>query len=334
VGLHLESARELKQEIVGELLEALSADARELSNFGLEASRASVVGPYLDTVGLGVSLNGGAGYRLAIRIQRRGLQRHHVVDDIRRRASDEVDLRYIGHVSKFQRPQLRGRSRPLRIGNSIGHYEVTAGSLGGFVGPPGGAPALLSNNHVLAGENRGDLGDAILQPAVFDGGTIDSDRVAALSKFVPLEIERVNTVDCALAQIDDGVEFDESTLVDDVRLTGVIDVLEAGSVEVEKLGRTTGRTTGRISAFEIDNLTVGYDLGMLRFDDQIEVESLGTGPFSLGGDSGSLVYTSEDGNAFGLLFAGSDQGGRNGLGVTYVNPLTTVLSALDAELLT
>ena len=35
-----------------------------------------------------------------------------------------------------------------------------------------------------------------------------------------------------------------------------------------------------------------------------------------------------------LLFAGSDQGGRNGQGLTFANPLREVLAALKADLLT
>lgn len=107
-----------------------------------------------------------------------------------------------------------------------------------------------------------------------------------------------------------------------------------GAEEVEKSGRTTGVTRGRITAIELDDVVVGYggDLGELSLDDQIEVEGLGTGPFSRGGDSGSLVYVAETGVAVGLLFAGSESGGENGSGLTYLNPIGTVLELLGAEL--
>ena len=61
------------------------------------------------------------------------------------------------------------------------------------------------------------------------------------------------------------------------------------------------------------------------------MESTGTGPFSRGGDSGSLVYRA-DGVALGLLFAGSETGGDNGTGLTYINPINTVLRELGATL--
>ena len=101
--------------------------------------------------------------------------------------------------------------------------------------------------------------------------------------------------------------------------------------EVAKLGRTTGLTRGRVTAFELDNVVVGFDIGNLRFDDQVEIEGAGEGPFSDGGDSGSLIV-GRDKRGVALLFAGSDQGGENGQGLTFANPLRAVLDALKVEL--
>lgn len=329
----LDSARELKLDVVRDLLDSLATDARGVGSFGLRATSTRGLGRFFDSFGLGVCPASSGDFNLAVRVQQRGLQRHSALEDIRRRAAGEVDVRYVGRVVKRHSDRFRGRQRPLLIGSSVGHRELTAGSLGGFVQPPGGKPAILSNNHVLADENRGAIGDAILQPAPFDGGELDRDRVASLSAFEPLKLEQPNMVDAAIARLDGGIDFEAATLIDDRRLTGSGDVIDVGPQEVEKLGRTTGRTRGRITAFEIDNLMVSYDMGLLRFDNQIEVETVGSDPFSLGGDSGSLVYAAESALAFGLLFAGSDQGGADGLGLTYLNPLSAVLSALDVRLL-
>ncbi|MGH2698565.1 MAG: hypothetical protein ACRDJL_05110 [Actinomycetota bacterium] len=332
--MQLDSVRELKLELVRDLLESLATDAQGIGSFDFGATSRGVLGHFFDTLGLGVSPSGEGGFNLAVRVQRRGLQSHPALEDIKRRAHEEVDVRYVGRVFKLQDDRFRGRQRPLLIGSSVGHHEVTAGTLGCFVEASDGTPALLSNNHVLANENQGSVGDPILQPAPFDGGDAERDRVGSLSAFVPLKIEEPNFVDCAIAGLDGGIDFDAATLIEGLRLAGSADVMEAGAHEIEKLGRSTGRTRGRVTAFEIDNLTVGYDAGSLRFDNQIEVESTGDGPFSLGGDSGSLVYIAESGLGFGHLFAGSDQGGSNGLGVTYLNPLDVVLSGLDVQLLT
>jgi hypothetical protein len=96
------------------------------------------------------------------------------------------------------------------------------------------------------------------------------------------------------------------------------------------VGRTTGHTVGLITAVEVDGVAVQYDGAVYRFDDQIEIAGR-AGAFSAGGDSGSVIWRSRDRAPIGLLFAGSDTGGVGGTGVTFANPLSTVLSTLDAE---
>ena len=94
-----------------------------------------------------------------------------------------------------------------------------------------------------------------------------------------------------------------------------------------KIGRTTGLTYGKVTAFELDDVVVAFDAGNLNFDNQIEIEGVEEHAFSDGGDSGSLVLDPEF-RAVGLLFAGSDIGGSNGKGLTYVNPIRPVLDSL------
>jgi len=78
-------------------------------------------------------------------------------------------------------------------------------------------------------------------------------------------------------------------------------------------------------------VTVEYDLGILTFDNQIEIEGSGQRSFSDAGDSGSLIVD-DDMMASALLFAGGDHGGSNGKGVTYANPINAVLQALAVTL--
>jgi hypothetical protein len=109
------------------------------------------------------------------------------------------------------------------------------------------------------------------------------------------------------------------------------DPIEDG-LRVAKVGRTTGVTRGRVTAFEVDDVTVSYDLGDIRFDGQIEIEGAGSKPFSDGGDSGSLIVD-EGRLAIAQLFAGTDSGGRNGKGLTYGSPIKAVLDLLRVDLL-
>ena len=97
------------------------------------------------------------------------------------------------------------------------------------------------------------------------------------------------------------------------------------------MGRTTGETEGRVTAFELDNVVVTYDIGNVRFDDQIEIEGAGSNAFSDGGDSGSLIFDKQLG-AVALLFAGGDEGGSNDMCLTYGNSIRAVLDALKVDL--
>ena len=123
--------------------------------------------------------------------------------------------------------------------------------------------------------------------------------------------------------------FNSAKLTGVGKLRGLGDFVDG---RASKVGRTTGVTHGRVTAFELDNLVVEYDIGDLRFDDQIEIEGTGEKPFSDGGDSGSLIVNSGR-EASALLFAGGDVGGSNGKGLTYANPLPAVLEALRLKLL-
>jgi hypothetical protein len=211
-------------------------------------------------------------------------------------------------------------------------FKITAGTLGCFVQPrAGGRVCVLSNNHVLANENRGKKGDAVLQCGAYDGGQVPDDKVAKLQNFVRLKRQGANEVDCAIAALEEGVPADQTKLHGVGKLAGLGDAfLDEGAV-VSKIGRTTGLTHGRVTAFELDNVVVGFDIGAIRFDNQIEVEGADDEPFSDGGDSGSLIIGAEK-RGVALLFAGSDQGGANGLGLTYANPLRLVLDALKVDL--
>src|SRR3989442_13146898 len=75
------------------------------------------------------------------------------------------------------------RIRPAPGGVSVGHFQVTAGTLG-VLARRSGRPVILSNNHVLANQNAARVGDPILQPAPAHGGR-PQDTIARLLKFVP-----------------------------------------------------------------------------------------------------------------------------------------------------
>lgn len=140
-----------------------------------------------------------------------------------------------------------------------------------------------------------------LQQGAYDGGSVPMDVAAKLKAFVRLERHSPNFVDCAIAALDAKTDAERTKLRGLGKLTGLGgDFLDAGAA-VAKIGRTTGLTRGRVTAFELDNVVVGFDVGNLRFDNQIEIESAGELLFSDGGDSGSLIVDENGIPRFQLL---------------------------------
>lgn len=277
-------------------------------------------------MGLGVVKRAEDTYLLAVRIPET-VPVNEVLARVAEEAHEEIDVREVGPVVPQQAPgELQQRRRPLVPGCSVAHTDVTAGTLGGFV-TVRGEPRLLSNNHVLANSDQGAVGDTVLQPGPADGGRDPGDRVATLAAKVDLVTGRPNLVDAAAARIAADVQFD-ATAYPGGKLGAPVSEAPAEDT-VEKIGRTTGHTTGTITAFEVDGLRISYPEGQMVFDDQIEISGQ-AGSFSSGGDSGSVIWTRGERRPVGLLFAGSDRGGPDGTGLTYGNLLSTALDELGA----
>jgi hypothetical protein len=330
--MQIDSARELKQSLLKSLVQPLSAAPMEIAARAMSARPTKSVDPVQRCIALGVSHRPGRGYRLAVRIQTRSLEKSAEIERIVKKAKGEADVVYIGRVTKRGATPFQALKRPLLPGYSVGHFRITAGSLGCFVKTKAGEARILSNNHVLANENDAKKGDAILQPGVSDGGDKGTDAIGSLDTFVRLKQKGINVVDCALATIDHGIKFDPQTLTGVGKLKGVAATTVNKGTRVRKVGRTTGLTAGVVTAFELDNVVVAYDSGNARFDGQIEIEGAKDEPFSQGGDSGSLIID-QDRNALALLFAGGDNGGSNGKGLTYGHPIQVVFDALGVTLL-
>ena len=235
--------------------------------------------------------------------------------------------------------RLAQRIRPAEGGYSVGHFKITAGTIAtcvydilprGSTNPPAhgiGVPPryyILSNNHVLADSNEGAIGDPILQPGPFDGGTAPADTIARLSRFIPITFDppiprasHRNLVDAAIAEGEFHNLDREIYWIGYVRGWQRRQNVRVGTI-LQKTGRTTNYTTGRITAVNA-TIDVGYGGGRVaRFRDQIVTTDM-----SAGGDSGSLV-TTLDNVAVGLLFAGSNV-------ATIINQIEHVRSLLRVE---
>jgi hypothetical protein len=256
--MQLDSARELKAALQESVIVPM-ATSFLVKSAGVRAQPISGLSATPPTMALGVVPKGKQDFGIAVRVQKRGLENSPQVESIKKKARGEVDVRYIGEVTKRAAlPWYQKMTRPLRIGGSIGHFSITAGTLGCFVrSRDDGSVLILSNNHVLANENKAKIGDHILQPAVFDGGQDPEHKVGELLRFVRLKKAGTNFVDCAVASIDGAIKFNHRTLTGLGKLAGLGDPVLAEEGKVGKVGRTTGTTKGRVTAFELDNVVVG-----------------------------------------------------------------------------
>ncbi|HJZ54517.1 MAG TPA: trypsin-like peptidase domain-containing protein [Gemmataceae bacterium] len=221
-----------------------------------------------------------------------------------------------------------------RKAGKLGAGYIIIGTLGCFVRLADGASAILSNNHVLAGENRGVKGkDRILQPGNLSFST--TQHIATLTDFVTLNPSPAsarpargnvvyNEVDAAVAGLKEGISFNQAYLpTRNLPNPGGTAAAKVGD-KVFKVGRTTGLSRGTITAVGIVVGPIGYDPGNCWFKNQFEVVGDNGSMFSDHGDSGSAIL-STTGEVVGLLYAG------NGVH-TYACPIQTVLTALNCTL--
>jgi hypothetical protein len=213
------------------------------------------------------------------------------------------------------------RERPAPMGFSIGHPNITAGTLGARVKKQNGTVYILSNNHVIANSNNANVGDATLQPGPYDGGSNPADLIGTLADWQVILFDGSdNVMDAAIAQVN-GADVDGFTPSYAYGAPSGNTKEAALNMAVQKFGRTTGLTKGTVAELNV-TVTVCY-AGFIfctrsaRFVNQIGISP---GSFSSGGDSGSLIVT-DDGakDAVGLLFAGSSTR-------TLANPIGPVLT--------
>jgi hypothetical protein len=214
-----------------------------------------------------------------------------------------TDVIETGRFHAFRHPQRR-HMRPVRPGCSIGCQpkpgDVMAGTFGAIVRKDG-KHYILSNNHVLAGENRLRNGSPIFQPGLRDKNAPSKNRVAKLSRFIKLKAAGSNKVDCAIALL--LAAWDPVVLPRVNKLKSGIPIPATAGMLVEKIGRTTGYTTGTIEDVSL-TLKIRYDLGTLTFVDQILIKGDGRKAFGKGGDSGSLLVDRNSKRPVGLMFGG------------------------------
>lgn len=221
------------------------------------------------------------------------------------------------------------QSRPIQFGVSGGSINdikmpyCFGGTLGSLVQDTNGT-YILSNNHVLARENKAPIGEDIIQPGLNDNrcSKDTNDVVADLTAFKPILYKGTNNVDAAIAKVRSG-KVDETGYILGIGTVNKEIINPELGMRVKKTGRTTGLTKGNITGIHV-TVPVKYSTRIATFKDQIVITP---GIFSAGGDSGSLIVEDVDSNPrpVGLLFAGSNTN-------TIANPISDVLSSLGVNM--
>lgn len=226
----------------------------------------------------------------------------------------------------------------VRAGNSVGHYAITAGTLGGFV-EDATNHYMLSNNHVFANTDRGRVGDPILQPGPKDiAGPVQvaHHHVGDLARWLPLSPALSTNLDAALATFTShATHFYPWEYAGIGTMTRTPSPTPFSCSEVVKRGRTTGVTQGQVRAVSLDGIGVDFGLPgspmVITFDNVIEiVGKVPSTPFSQPGDSGSFILDANSLDPYALLFAGGPDGG--GVDRTLAHFLPDVLEALDVRI--
>ena len=242
-------------------------------------------------------------------------------------------------------PQQTTLTRPIPLGISGGNIQSLikdkkgrmkgcfSGTLGSMVEDATSNEYILSNNHVLADQNKAKPGQLIVQPGLADVQCVrsQSNAVANFTRAIKLKFGSAkNLVDAAIASVEPGQVNPEILFIGDI--ASMVNDAPVLGMGVQKMGRTTCLTTGVISALDA-NLKINYSdtakPHLANFVNQIQVTgSVHTPTFGAPGDSGSLIVTQDTCPlAVALLFAGSANGA-----LTFANPISEVLSQLNVSM--
>jgi hypothetical protein len=226
-------------------------------------------------------------------------------------------------------------NRPVPIGVSFGVSYPGGTCNGGTIACrltgvlPDGTPALflLSCNHVVAGVNQAPIDSHLLQPAKVDNGCIEDeeDYIGTLQMYRVLQLGGLaNRVDAGLVRTTES-NAGSATPADGYGLPKSQPLTATVGMLVQKYGRTTSRTYGRVTGVN-STIVIAYPAGNVLFRGQLIVSNRAPSTvFTRPGDSGALVVTDPGREPVGLLIAGNSTGT-----VGILNQIQEVLDAFSS----
>lgn len=193
----------------------------------------------------------------------------------------------------------RDKYRPSLGGVSVGHKNITAGTLGVVLWSSRlDKPVILTNNHVGAWSNKGEIGDTIYQPGPADHKRTEETKIGKLADFVEIAENKKNKQDSSVIEINNLNDV-KPNHIDGYGVVTGFDLEPENNMKV----RISSRTKPELSEGQVTDtsatISVNFNDFTAKFSDQIL-----TTPISQPGDSGSVSITPRN-KIVGLLFAGS-----------------------------
>lgn len=228
---------------------------------------------------------------------------------------------------------------------SVGNYR-DAGTLGCLVRDGNGALYGLSNNHVSGSCSFAGVGLPILAPGIYDvvPNGLNPFTLGLHSRALPMvpgsadNINPLQNLDAAIFSIlnDALVSSFQGNAYDTPIAVGPL----TPGMDVEKVGRTTGHTRGRVIGQFHGAHPIFYSAAHYNFSGQVYFEPSFTivgAPdcFSDSGDSGSLITTIDPNGqriAVGIVVGGMSDGSAPGGKATVALPIEPILNGLNVTL--
>jgi len=241
------------------------------------------------------------------------------------------------------------RYRPFSGGCAIinARGEPATGTLGIIVRKSNSDKLYaITNNHVGANEDVEGLdppaatkGDPITQPGAHGGGHDPEDTIALLdswNRMKPIAPSSENHYDFSMSKITtEALAFAKPYEVMEIGSVKGVNEINLGDL-VLKRGRTTRKTLGRVVAVAVET-SVEYGAIPCNFVDQVAIVGVPESvPFSLGGDSGSVIISKQKDPTThahvvqALLFAGGQT--AEGLDFTLGSPIMKIVEDFDLDM--
>ncbi|MEM9546632.1 MAG: hypothetical protein AAGA77_11710 [Bacteroidota bacterium] len=227
--------------------------------------------------------------------------------------------------SKFWNSDIMDTSiAPICGGYSIGPCGANLYGTLGIIFTYQDIKYILSNTHVLLERPPASPGSPICHPTVNFGGDIKNSKVG---EYVGGFIGERN-VDASVARIiDDRYSDAKPNYILELKETAGIAVAMV-DMEVEKFGRSTLHTKGKVVSTDYTSTVTYPNFGTFIFKNQLRIASNDPiRPFSIGGDSGSIIVNKQK-QIVGMILGTTVIEGKL---YTIAHPIQDVINAFDGS---